>query len=131
MATIKTSELSGKALDYAVALCEGTGYIGGASQEMREHRLKMGVRPPDYSSNWVQGGPIAEREKICILDANGAWAGRKTYWDNSKDSLIFYGKTPLVAAMRCFVASKMGDSVEIPEEPIESAYGDVNGCEGE
>ena len=26
------------------------------------------------------------------------------------------GDTPLMAAMRCYVASKLGDDVEIPEE---------------
>lgn len=28
------------------------------------------------------------------------------------------GPTPLIAAMRCFVASKLGDEVEIPEELV-------------
>jgi hypothetical protein len=27
-----------------------------------------------------------------------------------------YGDTPLIAAMRCYVASKLGDEVEIPKE---------------
>lgn len=27
-----------------------------------------------------------------------------------------YGPTPLIAAMRCFVASKLGDEVEVPDE---------------
>ena len=27
-----------------------------------------------------------------------------------------YGPTPLIAAMRCYVASKLGDEIEIPEE---------------
>lgn len=26
------------------------------------------------------------------------------------------GPTPLIAAMRCYVASKLGDNVEIPEK---------------
>ena len=26
------------------------------------------------------------------------------------------GDTPLIAAMRCYVASKLGDTVELPEE---------------
>jgi hypothetical protein len=28
----------------------------------------------------------------------------------------FVGPTPLIAAMRCYVASKLGDEVEVPEE---------------
>ena len=27
-----------------------------------------------------------------------------------------FGPTPLIAAMRCYVASKLGDEVEVPEE---------------
>lgn len=29
-----------------------------------------------------------------------------------------YGPTPLIAAMRCYVASKLGEEVEIPDEHI-------------
>lgn len=32
------------------------------------------------------------------------------------ESECSYGPTPLIAAMRCYVASKLGDEVEIPEE---------------
>jgi hypothetical protein len=39
------------------------------------------------------------------------------YWGRSyhvdEDAVI--GHTPLIAAMRCYVASKLGDEVEIPE----------------
>jgi hypothetical protein len=28
------------------------------------------------------------------------------------------GPTPLVAAMRCYVASKLGDTVEIPDDLV-------------
>jgi hypothetical protein len=27
-----------------------------------------------------------------------------------------FAPTPLIAAMRCYVASKMGDEIELPEE---------------
>jgi hypothetical protein len=27
-----------------------------------------------------------------------------------------YGPTPLIAAMRCYVASRLGDEVDVPEE---------------
>jgi hypothetical protein len=32
-----------------------------------------------------------------------------------------YGHTPLIAAMRCYVASKLGDEVEIPQELLGEA----------
>jgi len=31
------------------------------------------------------------------------------------------GDTPLIAAMRCYVASKLGDEVDVPEELLEQA----------
>lgn len=64
------------------------------------------------SSNWVQGGPIIEREGI-------SWhCGNKTSWHayGYGSSENFSGPTPLIAAMRCYVASKLGDEVDIPEE---------------
>jgi hypothetical protein len=29
---------------------------------------------------------------------------------------LWFGPTPLIAAMRCYVASKLGDDINIPEE---------------
>jgi hypothetical protein len=88
------------------------------------------------STNWAQGGPIIEREGIGILFDGGS-ACRKASWfatpDDQSISTSYegecfdpafmvsedagvYGPTPLIAAMRCYVASKLGDEVEIPEE---------------
>jgi hypothetical protein len=30
----------------------------------------------------------------------------------------FHGHTPLIAAMRCYVASKLGEEIDVPEELI-------------
>ncbi len=108
---MKTSELTGPALDQMVrrlvnnddALRSALGIFVADSR----------FRP---STDWAQGGPIIDRGLISVLDANGCWAGRKTYWDNSKPSCELYGPTPLIAAMRCYVASKLGDEVDVPEE---------------
>jgi hypothetical protein len=102
---MKTSELTGAALDWAVAQCEGISVRNGFDDNC-----------PDYSTYWAHGGPIIEREKISVLDANGCWGARKTYWDRSRSSRDYFGPTPLIAAMRCYVASKLGDNSDIPEE---------------
>jgi hypothetical protein len=94
---IKTSELTGAALDWAVTMAENWA---GADFE---------VKP--YSTDWVQGGPIIEREKIAIDFDGAAWCAS----DNHKP-LANYGPTILIAAMRCYVASKLGDEVDVPEE---------------
>jgi hypothetical protein len=125
---MKTSELTGAALDWAVAKADGkapkidrTSFQGafinriylGLSYAYHSSGSIVGYKP---SAEWAQGGPIIEREKVSVLDANGCWGARKTYWDNSRSSRDYFGPTPLIAAMRCYVASKLGDEVEIPEE---------------
>jgi hypothetical protein len=100
---IKTSELQGAALDWAVAKCllpEGWDtaeiILGGDT---------------DYSTDWSQGGPIIEREKIDVwTHAGKEWAASVDKGRNE-----FRGSTFLIAAMRCYVASKLSDEVEIPE----------------
>jgi hypothetical protein len=95
---MRTSELIDDALDWAVAKCEG-------------YRLDL-VPEDSYtpSTNWSQGGPIIEREGITLTHQAFDWSAQ------TDDDLFAYGPTPLIAAMRCYVASKLGDDVEIPEE---------------
>jgi len=64
------------------------------------------------SGDWMQGGPIIEREKVELFIRDEKWFA---YSSNSTPE-DFYGETPLIAAMRCYVASKLGDEVEIPTE---------------
>jgi len=79
------------------------------------------------SGDWMQGGPIIEREGISVMMsyrdsyAEGAnakpsgWCARKYQYGVLNEPLS-HGPTPLIAAMRCYVASKLGDTVDIPEE---------------
>ena len=99
---MKTSELTGAALDWAVAKCEGLAkYI----------EVVEGFKP---STDWVQGGAIIEREKIELeWGGNG---GNENWWACINADEDHSGETPLIAAMRCYVASKLGDDVTVPEE---------------
>lgn len=124
---IKTSELIGPALDWAVGQCAYTnkailedGFVYHASDS--GHRMTR-CTP---STNWSQGGPIIEEggiELLCNLTATEAerfsnsradWQAFYRYRRSTEDRS--YATTPLIAAMRCYVASKFGDEVEIPEE---------------
>lgn len=111
---INTSELQGPALDWAVAKCEGV--INGDALDIG-FVLEGGYTP---SSNWAQGGPIIEREKISIEYMPGAGDAGLDVWIATRieGSSVSeeQGPTPLVAAMRCFVASHLGDEVDVPEE---------------
>lgn len=108
---MKTSELTGTALDWAVAKCEGLAVSVRATNWRNENA------PHLYSSDWALGGPIIEREKIDIAygyrKAN-EWTAFPLTWTSTGG--VNYGPTPLIAAMRCYVASRLGDDVEVPEE---------------
>jgi hypothetical protein len=97
---MKTSELIGPALDWAVAMLEGDLVPTGGV---------MIQTWPYYSSDWAHGGPIIEREKLDI-ECRFHWAARLNGHSWST------GPTPLIAAMRSFVESKLGDEIDIPEE---------------
>jgi hypothetical protein len=99
---MKTSELTDNALDWAVAKCEGIYF---EDLEDFEHSA------PDYS-DWAQGGPIIEREGLTLTHQADRWVAQ------TDADLFAYGPTPLIAAMRCYVASKLGDNIDIPEELI-------------
>jgi hypothetical protein len=116
MNDIKTSELTGAALDWAVAKCEGGKntvdtwwiHIYGKDWTLR----KKCQRSWSPSTDWAQGGPIIDRVRISI-DAPYDTAG---WVASTQESIGYEGDTPLIAAMRCYVASQLGDQVEIPEE---------------
>lgn len=108
----KTSELTGAALDWAVAKCEGVGvWYDDLPQVLRETQGNEGEYAP--SDDWAQGGPIIEREKINTSIYTGLMQWMATM-DAGK--IIETGPTPLIAAMRCYVASKLSEEVEVPDE---------------
>jgi hypothetical protein len=78
---------------------------------------------PSYfmpSTDWAQGGPIIEREGIVVdLRKEYGWIAAREFWylENKEDhDLCSTGETYLIAAMRCYVALKLGDEVDIPKE---------------
>jgi hypothetical protein len=111
---MKTNELTGAALDWAVAKCEGR-----QEPEVVNNFAVAWYTWPNthYSTNWAQGGPIIEREGIsverrmpCMKDEQWGAQDRKAMQNFHK------GPTPLIAAMRCYVASKFGDDIDVPME---------------
>jgi len=114
---MKTSELEGAALDWAVAGITNPEW----SDEDRWYNTigyvdtgDVGDEPYTPSTDWAQGGPIIEREKMTVRVSHqfqGLWGATSEYGTTNST-----GPTPLIAAMRCYVASKLGDEVDIPEE---------------
>ncbi len=118
MAIIKTSELTGSALNWAVAMCEGVT----VKKYPESPSLFFGEGFDKYrpSTDWSQGGPIIERERINVHlldDKPDIWAANLgNPWGALPNVFSRLGPTPLTAAMRCYVASKLGDEVEVPDE---------------
>jgi len=106
----KVSEATELQIDWLVAKCEQNPLFRAWSFHEYEREFN-----PNYSTNWAIAGPIIEREKITpqFMD-RGYW--RAWVEVGEKAHKVSYGPTPLIAAMRCYVASKLGDEVEIPEE---------------
>lgn len=126
---VKTSELTGISLDYAVALASGaTVFQSGDicwffTLHGNMYTLSNGWGGMSYqpSDNWVIGGPIIEREEIGLrmnlpCSPGRRWEGRPSPLARGAGGKYGYGPTALIAAMRCYVASKLGEEVEIPEE---------------
>lgn len=111
---LKTSALVGPELNYAVHMAEG---------------LHGMLTPVDYAGRWEFGGPIIEREKLALWFSEATvdeeysplqgpcWYCEPSFTEAIADETYRYeiGPTPLIAAMRCYVASKLGDEIEFPE----------------
>lgn len=140
MRAVKVSTLIGPALDWAVAkaldlpvvmlhdlmwkVAAENNYKGAIAWHFEARKNEPWITTghgiegsplPEYGADWAQGGPIIEREGMLIRPQPGynLWEA----WKHGADEGHFsVGPTPLVAAMRCYVASKLGDEVDIPEE---------------
>ena len=68
-----------------------------------------------YSYDWHRGGTVIEREKIGVW-----WDGRwHAKYDGCSPNQVQDANDPLIAAMRCYVISKMdNDEIDVPEEII-------------
>lgn len=110
---INVSEAEGQVLDWMVAMCEGVKLMGAHSFVRDSYDNEVLFEP---STDWSQGGPIIEREGICLysMDAVAPWDARIYEADSEPWQAV--GDTPLIAAMRCYVASKLGDEVDVPDE---------------
>ena len=83
------------------------------------YEYAWGNPTPEYSTDWSPAGPIIERERLQVFPHNGAsdWCGVAHVPRDGYTGIITQdGPTPLIAAMRCFIASKLGSTVEVPDE---------------
>jgi hypothetical protein len=119
---VKTSELTGPLLDYWVAKAEGKkAHIRTWHDDSKSCRVTE-YKEYDYSpsTDWAQGGPIIERERIqSRFVQSGYFIGvqfENKWLCNYPGGVSEIGDTQLIAAMRCYVASKFGE--EVPDETL-------------
>ena len=124
---VKTADLIGPALDWAVAVVEGLTEENAWTTVEIFKAIRAGGGYW-YSTNWAQGGPIIEREgieinvrnwspsPICRLPGKYEWSARLCFVRQTECKQ--FGPTPLIAAMRCVVAANLGDEVDVPDELV-------------
>lgn len=118
---ISTKDLSGEALNFVVCKAEGhTAELTSYGTTCCRNECGM-IWHPAYLS-WTDAGPIIERECVDLYCLR-AWSEvpkNPDCWEArifDHDELICrFGTSALEAAMRCFVAYKLGDEVKIPKE---------------
>ncbi len=124
---VKISEASGPVLDYLVAKCEEVsvcnvvqshGFVETAWDKETKWENACEIYSP--TTNWSQGGPIIEREGITLRTnacINGHWVAFIDFGSsNTNVKARQSGQTPLIAAMRCFCCSELGEAAEVPDE---------------
>lgn len=135
---MKVSDLKGAQLDYWVAKAEGATAVRIIADEkgsfaLAEFTSYEGTKftgPYFPSTEWSDGGPIIERERIIIgsrqrMADSGRWAhlhwtGRAYHASNEYNDYApgIAADTALTAAMRAYVASTFGE--EVPDEVAEA-----------
>ena len=107
---MKTSELTGADLNKAVAECLGIKHTRFQGQVIDQF-----WNPLMYDDDWSLAGEIIERERIGVwwathfVDGEGNEYGNHWYAEDKGGDHVQTGATPLIAAMRCYVASKQGE----------------------
>jgi len=112
---VAVADLSGDMLDWAAAKALGMplyktkrGEWMTAPYGSFNHRIGIPYWRP--TTDWAQGGPIIAREGMSIGMVYDYWQAHL-----SEFGLWEEGPTPLIAAMRCLVASKLGAHIDVTE----------------
>ena len=124
---IKTSELEGLALDWAVAKAVGHEDVRVNVDWDIVYLVQKYENAPDAaliqdwepSTTWGQCGPLIEHHRVMIEPLTRIDHPEGGWHAGFKDRIgVLHGPTPLIAACRAIVAAKLGDEVEVPEELV-------------
>lgn len=123
------TQLNGPQLNWAVATLDGyrnlhfkhyKSSIDGHEAQwliMSHNNGDIDFSDLDYCNDWSLTGPIIEQERIATWskfdEPNKQVVWRAQYPDTSSHTT---GPSVLIAAMRCYVLSKLGEQIDIPAE---------------
>lgn len=129
---IQTSELVDHALDWAVATAQGIKAYVLVERDRGQQRplqrwcaINLSIQSHDRyapSANWALAGPIIERHIFRLEDTDGGDADTERWLAEGAAGVVQFGPTPLIGAMRCYVASQLGESVDVPNEVIDASH---------
>ena len=111
---IKTTELTGKALDWAVGVA--VGYDVDVFPTRLQTRLIGQLCSTHWSptTNWGQLGPLLTRFRV-DLDFSVLDSGVSANSTTQISDYHWHPSDPQIAACRAIVAAKLGDEVDVPE----------------
>ena len=124
---VKTADLTGAALDWVVAQVEAVPVAIAAPHYGTDWR----VYKPDFggkyspSTDWAIGGPLIARFQVALIpEVHDGMEGTEmserwyadVYYDGGEQYTTEHCDTVLIAACRAIVATKFGDSVQVPKE---------------
>lgn len=114
---IKVSKTTKTQLNWLVSKCEDFNAEALVQLAKKVPGKDYGCFLTKYCTDWSQGGPILDKENIGLICQQPESTKRCAYHQTSEGEVFYhYGDTLLIAAMRCYVVSKLGDEVEVPDE---------------
>lgn len=123
MVSVPVHELTERALNYAVAVAEGRKVVLWKSGDGRYFPAEKWSENPAgdctlmrQSQDWKQGGEIIERERIALSPSTETPNVLASLFNVEKGT-AFHARasTPLTAAMLCYVGSRLGGAIDVPE----------------
>lgn len=131
---VRTHDLTTKQMSFLVSMIEMPHLVWGDTIGIHAHSSQIIVpelnEPDCYTPymGWDMFGDIVEREGIdiyCNVPTNrkhkdvawrGSWAAQ--YHRCGIESERYYGNTAIIAAVKCFIAHKLGENIELPDELV-------------
>lgn len=120
--TINVADATPLQIDWLVAKCQGYKLVSDGISILIERGKELRILGPNSSSlsfspstNPSHSQPIIESKRIGIVPRSSGWEAAIDLDEGDAMVQFAIGPTTLVAGMRCFLISELGETVEVPE----------------